>query len=76
MKRIKTVVGILEEAGGYIDHKEILVKKVMERINKSRGSAQNAINAACEDNLIRIVPLEKKGHGYRLPDYEVEVNDD
>jgi hypothetical protein len=76
MKRIKTVVQILEEAGGYIDHKELLVKKVMTRINKSRGSAQNAINAACEDNLIRIVPLEKKGHGYRLPDYEIAEDDD
>jgi hypothetical protein len=76
MKRIKTVVEILEEAGGYIDHKEVLVKEVMKRINKSRGSAQNAINAACEDNLIRIVPLERKGHGYRLPDYEVKEDDD
>jgi hypothetical protein len=75
IKRIKTVVQILEEAGGYIDHKEILVKKVMERINKSRGSAQNAINGACEDNLIRIVPL-KKGHGYRLADFEIEVDDE
>jgi hypothetical protein len=76
MKRIKTVIQILEEAGGYIDHKEVLVKEVMKRINKSRGSAQNAINAACEDNLIRIVPLEKKGHGYRLPDYEIAEDDD